>query len=514
MLINIDKEKLEKLYIDDRLSVVDIAKYFKVSRDTIYNRLKKYNLSRESKYNIDAIKQAYEQDNFNITQLLKLAKISNRTVLLNILEKNNIKNPIKENISELYLAGFSDSEIATELNIDIKEVLYNKRHHSIYRLKILNIDKDELQSLRTKNTLAEIAEKYNCSERTISAYIKKYKLPEKDKQQFYFDEAEITELYIKFNLTMDEIAEIKGCCRKTINDFIRSIGITKTNKENSLERKIREFLENLNINYIQNDRKYLEGKEIDFYLPDYKIGLEICGLYWHSTKVNKDKYHIKNKFKLAENKNIRLITIFEDEILDNFKIVKQRLIHILNKNIDKIYARNCVVQEITNTEGIRFLKNYHIQGSGKNKLYYGAYYNNDLVAVMTFSRPSIAKGSAKADWELNRFASKGNIVGIASKMFKHFIRKHPKNTIISYADLRWNTGDLYNQLGFKYSHTSNPNYWYVQKQERLHRFSCTKQKLLKKFPNSSSKLTEETIAENNGLYRIYDCGNAVYKYQP
>lgn len=45
-------------------------------------------------------------------------------------------------------------------------------------------------------------------------------------------------------------------------------------------------------NVIRKDHIVLRGKEIDFYLPKYKIGIEYDGVYWHS-EVYKDKdYHL------------------------------------------------------------------------------------------------------------------------------------------------------------------------------------------------------------------------------
>ena len=56
---------------------------------------------------------------------------------------------------------------------------------------------------------------------------------------------------------------------------------------------------------------------------------------------------------------------------------------------------------------------------------------------------------------------------------------------------------------------SKPNYYYIGEvlgRERKHRFNYTKQKLLEKFKGDSLK-TEEQLANENGLYRIFDCGH-------
>jgi hypothetical protein len=73
---------------------------------------------------------------------------------------------------------------------------------------------------------------------------------------------------------------------------------------------------------------------------------------------------------------------------------------------------------------------------------------------------------------------------------------------------------LYNTLGFKRLHTSEPNYWYFipSKRERFHRYNFRKQILKNKFPEYyNGQLTESEIMKSVGYYRIWDCGNLVYE---
>ena len=54
--------------------------------------------------------------------------------------------------------------------------------------------------------------------------------------------------------------------------------------------------------------RYTElGKEIDIYLPEYNIGIEYNGSYWHKNKENEDN----NKVRYFANKDIRIITVKE-----------------------------------------------------------------------------------------------------------------------------------------------------------------------------------------------------------
>jgi hypothetical protein len=79
------------------------------------------------------------------------------------------------------------------------------------------------------------------------------------------------------------------------------------------EHQISDWLCSLGVNVEQNVMGLIGNKEIDIYLPDYKVGIEYCGLWWHSTVVKPDtNYHLK-KWELAQKAGIKLLTIFEDE---------------------------------------------------------------------------------------------------------------------------------------------------------------------------------------------------------
>jgi hypothetical protein len=150
-------------------------------------------------------------------------------------------------------------------------------------------------------------------------------------------------------------------------------------------------------------------------------------LYYHSEALGKDvNYHL-NKLEACLVKGYTLITIFEDEWLANNEITKSRLASYINNfGMTKIHARKCVIKDITPAQTRAFCVENHIQAYGSGaKVKIGAFYNDELVSVMTFSAPSIAKGQKvrkEGMWELHRFCSKKNyiITGIASRLLKYF----------------------------------------------------------------------------------------------
>jgi hypothetical protein len=279
------------------------------------------------------------------------------------------------------------------------------------------------------------------------------------------------------------------------------------------QKEMESFIsEELNLEVLVNHKKVLHGVEIDLYVPSLKVGIEYNGLYWHSEKMGKTRNYHQLKTILAESEGIKLIHIFEDEWNSKQEIVKDRLRHILGKSKDRIYGRKCVVREITSNEKKNYLENNHIQGNDNSSIKLGLFYNNDLVGVMTFSKPRKSLGYNKTDdniYELVRFAS-NNVIGGADKLLKYFINEYKPDKIISYADRRWSQGGLYEKLGFNFIDSTKPNYWYTKDyRNREHRFNFRKDILVSK--GFDSNKTEFEIMDELGYGKIWDCGSLKYE---
>lgn len=146
------------------------------------------------------------------------------------------------------------------------------------------------------------------------------------------------------------------------------------------------------------------------------------------------------KTELCEAQGYQLIHIFEYQWNIKKNIIKERLKHLFGIYDDKIFARNCEVKEIYLKESENFLNNYHIQGSSKSSIKLGLFFNNELIAVMTFGKPRFNKNY---EWELIRYATSKHVCGGAGKLLKYFERKYKPFSIISYADRCWSKGNLY-----------------------------------------------------------------------
>jgi len=284
------------------------------------------------------------------------------------------------------------------------------------------------------------------------------------------------------------------------------------NNQSKPEKEILEFIENFGIITKSNSKKIIPPKELDIYIPDMNIAFEYNGLYWHCESRLKDKNYHLNKVEKCEEKGIKLIQIFEDEWLFKKDIVLSRIKHIIGKNDSKkIYARKCNIKEISTNEKNKFLLKNHIQGIDISKIRLGAFYNEELVSVMTFSKGSISKGTKASDfiWELNRFCTDKEVIvlGAAGKLLKYFKNNFEWEKIFSYADRRWSNGDLYNKLGFRLIRKTKPNYWYLKNGKRIHRFT------LRKSEQNNEKLPESIIRKKQGYEKIWDCGSLRFELE-
>lgn len=265
-----------------------------------------------------------------------------------------------------------------------------------------------------------------------------------------------------------------------------------------------------------NDRTILNGLELDIYIPSKNLAFEINGTYWH-TEISGGKnknYHV-NKTELCEEKGIQLIHILDTEWKQSQEIVCNKIKTLFGKNTSsKIYARKCKIQTVSPKIAGAFLIKHHIQGRDKSSVKLGLFNNNELVALMTFGNLRIALGSTKTKnvYELYRYCTGIPVIGGASKLLSHFIKMYHPDKIITYADRRYSTGNLYGKLNFNLIGKTPPNYWYTKDYiKKYHRFNYRKQELAKKLPKYDSNLTEWENMKANGYDRIWDCGSLKYE---
>jgi hypothetical protein len=105
-----------------------------------------------------------------------------------------------------------------------------------------------------------------------------------------------------------------------------------------------------------------------------------------------------------------------------------------------------------------------------------------------------------------RFANKLNTVVIGGfsrllKVIKKWAEDKGYEKIKSFADRRFGEGNVYKTCGFSLIGKTAPNYWYADSDNRYFRTH---------FRAQNGK-TEQEIAIENKVWRVYGCGSNIYE---
>lgn len=287
-----------------------------------------------------------------------------------------------------------------------------------------------------------------------------------------------------------------------------------------IEKQVYDYIKSLagdSINIKLHDRQILKdlNQELDFYIPEKKLAIEVDGTYWHSQKLKDPKYH-QNKTLECMKSGVRLIHIFEYEWIqdESREKIKQLLRNALSSNIKTVYARKCYIKEIDTDIEKEFLNSYHLQGYASSSIKYGLYsqQDNELLSIMTFGA---SRFNNQYQYELIRYCNKPyiRVIGGAEKLFKRFIKDYNPEQIISYCNMSKFSGGVYSRLGFNKADKfiTDPNYVWVS-----YNFSNDKT-ILTRYQTQVKKLkdqgldiygnTEYEIMQNRGYLKVYDSGN-------
>jgi hypothetical protein len=323
------------------------------------------------------------------------------------------------------------------------------------------------------------------------------------------------------------IGQIIGVSETTAKRVMTNIDVPYTHKKSFKEQlSVQEYVENIvnsDITVGKARPEFMNGLELDIYVPDYKFAIEFNGSYWHSDKYKDRSYH-QYKTTLARNNNVALMHIWEYDWNNPVKqdIIKSQIAYKLHSNkISHYYARKLDLKQVDKEEANQFYDTNHIQGRSNNSLNYGLYNGDELIACMGFNRKQFSKNEDNI-YELIRFATKKytSVAGGASRLFKHYLKENPDVVnIVSFANNDFafdNDLSLYTKLGFiKESTTRVDRYKWVKYDDVVSRYKAKINSLKAGSVDGDTfrdNDTESSYMARNGYMRVYNSGTDKYVY--
>lgn len=306
-----------------------------------------------------------------------------------------------------------------------------------------------------------------------------------------------------------------------VNHLAGKTGCSRcSNQKSSQEFQIASFLSKFTQVQSRN-RQLIKPKELDIYVPEKKIAIEYCGMYWHShftpedEKQDRLKHH--HKYLECKTQGVRLLTIYESEWFERQYAVRRLLRNAVGASRGKLMARKCTIKTPAVGEARAFFERYHPQGGGGAGEHYGLYWKGKLVACMRFTLGANDRGIAKERvWTLTRYATRITVTGGASRLFKVFVVDKQPTEVKSFSDNRYFDGAMYNHLGFTVAEELPPDYqvWSLKLglRSKAHYQRRAIQQRLKDhglnevFDPDTDPRTESEMTYRMGCGRIYDCG--------
>lgn len=306
------------------------------------------------------------------------------------------------------------------------------------------------------------------------------------------------------------------------------------------ELMVANYLDSLGVKYEVNNRSVLGGKEIDFYISDKKVGIEINPSVSHNSNKyaknrgrlfgSKEELYHYDKYKAAEKAGIVLLQLFEYDL--NPEQFDKKTKYLLKQKLcgydEKIYARKTVVYEAkrdVRTKCVAFLNDYHLQGSATATKYFAMEYCDELVGVASFKQH-------KGYVELKRLCFKHGVqvLGGLSKFIKAYFKSDTNCDIIkSFSDNNIGDGTGYLRAGAKLVGETKTSLCFVSSSNGLDMYSwqiatpwSAKSGVLSKYTSQLSAQNEideyiETklphrFDDGHGYDRVYRVGSKIWQF--
>lgn len=262
--IEIQKDVLERLYVEERRSAPDIARDLGVKPNVVYSRLREYGIARRTRridLPVKVLEQKYLAEKKTAAQIAKELGVDAALVTTNLhragipVRPTNSRPRIiipKEDLVRMYQKeGLTTSDIGRKLGCDPKLVWRRLKKYGIPRRNSGTVSrtiltKEALQRMYVdeRKSAAMIARAMGCSDGTVLNRLKEYGFEIRGRNLGdVITREDLQRLYVDEGRSMKEIATMYKCHVGTMHAYRRKFGIPKrrdySNKYYAQHRKIR-----------------------------------------------------------------------------------------------------------------------------------------------------------------------------------------------------------------------------------------------------------------------------------
>lgn len=285
------------------------------------------------------------------------------------------------------------------------------------------------------------------------------------------------------------------------------------------ERHIFEWFKTICPDAVQGDRSILGGRELDMYSPSKKVAIEYNGTYWHSIQsLTKDdkmtvaeakKYH-RRKSDICASKGVRLIHIWDYVWADERKrsVLKNIVLGATQSLPERYFARKCEIHRYTNKdvkwgELNAFFAQNNIQGNRGGSLVYTLEQDGRILMAYKFGRPSGGRAKKKYQYEMVRGASAPGVqvVGGATKLWKHFINNEKPESVVYYIDYNYFDGRSVEKIGLKH----------IGGQPGVKNYFIKDKEVKNRQPRKHAEIKQQI--KRGEVLELYNSGTKTYEYR-
>lgn len=410
-------------------------------------------------------------DRYGVTNPMKNSQVKAKTVETNMVRygaSHALKTePVKQQQRETNMARYGGPSPTNSPEVRSKQIDTMNDRYGVANAKHMHMTQAQLSVLRDPTKLEQLCEK----------------------------------------MSADHIAAHLDVDVTTVYGYIHRHGLASVylKSTSGVERMVAEYVGSLGVTMVRNTRSIIAPLELDIYLPEHNIAIEVNGVYFHSEIVGKGAEYHYNKWRMCYDKGIQLLSYFDDEINASWPVIKAQIAESVGKTTAKlIYAQDCMIDEIEYSCAIKDFVN-------SNSIYHAPDHVTKVLVARYGERIAATLCLEEAGGCTHIVSYACDIECIVDGMLERFVSYYAKTynfkgTVCVVSDNCHSNGAIYKQAGFLKHSDIPPDFMYFRSGPREAKSRYTLDSIAAQFDVTVDGMTEWDLLQQQGYSRVWDCG--------